>query len=48
MKSKYWRAVNKRVNHLVKRKGWGRREALLNTRTLFKKGSQWRRHYENL
>jgi len=48
MKSKYWRAVNIRVNHLVKTKGWGRRNALLNTRILFKSSRHWRKIYENM
>ena len=48
MKSRYWRAINIRVNHLVKTKGWSRRAALANTRELFKKSKRWRRIYENM
>lgn len=51
MRTKYWKAVNRRVNHLVKTQGWPRGVALQNTRELFKAGRGrkfWRKHYEDL
>ena len=48
MKNKYWKAVDRRVNHLVNTQHWPRRRALENTRALFKTSKQWRRHYEKL
>ena len=44
-KSEYWEAVNRRVNHLVRHKGWPRSVALANTRALFKASPQWRARY---
>ena len=44
--NKYWKAVNKRVNWLVSKRGWSRNDALANTRQLFKNSRYWRAWYE--
>ena len=43
-RSKYWKAVNQRVDYLAK-KGWTRSNALSNTRQLFKRSNVFREHY---